>query len=99
MWNRVYPATPDDTRTPAVFVKSQGFLTAARCNRVGGAVLKHAVSGLAMGGVYAILALALVMIYQATHLVNFAQGQMAMFSTYIAWAMIDAGAPIGLRSR
>ena len=33
------------------------------------------------------------MIYQATHHVNFAQGAMAMFSTYIAWAMIDAGFP------
>jgi branched-chain amino acid transport system permease protein len=46
-----------------------------------------------MGGIYAILALALVMIYQATHLVNFAQGEMAMFSTYIAWEMVDAGVP------
>jgi branched-chain amino acid transport system permease protein len=46
-----------------------------------------------MGGVYAILALALVMIYQATHLVNFAQGEMAMFSTYVAWEMIDSGMP------
>ena len=36
-------------------------------------------SGLALGGVYAIMALALVMIYQATQLVNFAQGEMAMF--------------------
>jgi branched-chain amino acid transport system permease protein len=60
------------------------------------ALLHQIFSGLAMGGVYAILALALVMIYQATHLVNFAQGQMAMFSTYIAWAMIDAGAPYWL---
>jgi branched-chain amino acid transport system permease protein len=42
-------------------------------------------------GIYASLALALVMIYQATHHVNFAQGAMAMFSPYIAWAMIDAG--------
>ena len=50
-------------------------------------------SGLAMGGIYAILALALVMIYQATHLVNFAQGEMAMFSTYIAWDLIDRGMP------
>jgi branched-chain amino acid transport system permease protein len=50
-------------------------------------------SGLAAGGVYASLALALVMIYQATHLVNFAQGEMAMFSTYIAWALIQAGLP------
>ena len=50
-------------------------------------------SGLALGGVYASMALALVMIYQATHLVNFAQGEMAMFSTYLAWDMIDSGAP------
>jgi len=50
-------------------------------------------SGLANGGIYASVALALVMIYQATHLVNFAQGEMAMFSTYIAWAMINAGFP------
>jgi branched-chain amino acid transport system permease protein len=34
-----------------------------------------------------------VMIYQATHLVNFAQGEMAMFSTYIAWELVDSGMP------
>jgi len=50
-------------------------------------------AGLATGGVYASLALALVMIYQATHLVNFAQGELAMFSTYTAWAMVSAGVP------
>src|SRR6202043_2488043 len=55
--------------------------------------LHQLLSGLANGGVYASVALALVMIYQATHLVNFAQGEMAMFSTYIAWAMLDAGFP------
>jgi branched-chain amino acid transport system permease protein len=57
------------------------------------AFLHQIFSGLAMGGVYAILALALVMIYQATHLVNFAQGNMAMFSTYLAWQMVDSGMP------
>jgi branched-chain amino acid transport system permease protein len=31
------------------------------------------------------------MVYQATHLVNFAQGEMAMFSTYGAWTLIRAG--------
>jgi branched-chain amino acid transport system permease protein len=56
-------------------------------------LLHQILSGLATGGIYASLALALVMIHQATHLVNFAQGEMAMFSTYIAWAMIDAGMP------
>src|SRR4029078_572085 len=48
-------------------------------------------SGLATGGIYASLALALVMIYQATDVVNFAQGEMAMFSTYIAWTMLQTG--------
>jgi branched-chain amino acid transport system permease protein len=33
------------------------------------------------------------MIYQATDVVNFAQGNMAMFSTYLAWSMLNAGLP------
>jgi branched-chain amino acid transport system permease protein len=57
------------------------------------ALLHHILAGLATGGIYASLALALVMIYQATHLVNFAQGEMAMFTTYIAWTLISAGLP------
>jgi len=56
-------------------------------------LLHQILSGLATGGIYASVALALVMIYQATHLVNFAQGELAMFSTYIAWALIQAGMP------
>ena len=55
--------------------------------------LHQVLAGLATGGIYASLALALVMIYQATHLVNFAQGEMAMFATYLAWSLIDAGMP------
>ena len=50
-------------------------------------------SGLASGGIYASVALALVMIYQATHHVNFAQGELAMFSTYIAWSLMQTGMP------
>jgi branched-chain amino acid transport system permease protein len=57
------------------------------------AFLHQVLAGLATGGIYASLALALVMIYQATHLVNFAQGEMAMFSTYIAWSLLQAGTP------
>jgi branched-chain amino acid transport system permease protein len=57
------------------------------------AFLHQVLSGLATGGIYASIALALVMIYQATHLVNFAQGEMAMFCTYIAWTLINAGLP------
>ncbi|MGA2311745.1 MAG: branched-chain amino acid ABC transporter permease [Xanthobacteraceae bacterium] len=56
-------------------------------------LLHQVFSGLATGGIYASLALALVMIYRATELVNFAQGEMAMFSTYLAWSMINAGLP------
>ncbi len=50
-------------------------------------------SGFAAGAIYASLALALVMIYRATELVNFAQGEMAMFSTYIAWSLVNGGVP------
>ena len=55
--------------------------------------IHQVLAGLATGGIYASVALALVMIHQATHLLNFAQGEMAMFSTYIAWALINAGVP------
>jgi branched-chain amino acid transport system permease protein len=46
------------------------------------------VSGLAQGSIYGSLALALVLIYKATEVINFAQGEMAMFTTYIAWALM-----------
>jgi len=58
--------------------------------------LYHLFAGLSIGGVYALLALALVMIYRSTHHVNFAQGEMAMFSTYLAWTLIGAGLPYWL---
>ena len=44
-------------------------------------------TGLADGSIYASLALALVLIYKATEVINFAQGEMAMFTTYIAYAL------------
>jgi branched-chain amino acid transport system permease protein len=51
--------------------------------------LQQVVSGLASGGIYASLALALVLIYRATQVVNFAQGEMAMFTTFIAWSLMN----------
>jgi branched-chain amino acid transport system permease protein len=48
-------------------------------------------SGLAAGAIYASLALALVLIYRATDVVNFAQGEMATFTTYIAWTLMNHG--------
>jgi branched-chain amino acid transport system permease protein len=53
--------------------------------------LSQVVSGLATGGLYASIALALVMIYQATHHVNFAQGELAMFSAFLAWTLMQGG--------
>lgn len=55
--------------------------------------LHQVIAGLSTGGIYASVALALVMIYQATHHVNFAQGEIAMFATYIAWTLIQTGMP------
>ena len=57
------------------------------------AFLAQLMGGLATGGIYASLALALVMIYRSTHHLNFAQGEMAMFSTFIASMLITAGWP------
>ena len=55
--------------------------------------LQQTLSGLATGAIYASLALAVVMIYQAIDHFNFAQGEMAMFSTFVAWQMIEWGMP------
>jgi branched-chain amino acid transport system permease protein len=57
------------------------------------ALLHQIFSGLANGCIYGSVALALVMIYQATHHINFAQGEMATFSTFVAWALLQSGWP------
>jgi branched-chain amino acid transport system permease protein len=54
---------------------------------------QQVLAGLATGGIYACMALALVMIYQATDSLNFAQGEMATFSTFVAWQLIAWGVP------
>lgn len=50
--------------------------------------LQQVISGIASGSLFAILALALVLVYRSTHVLNFAQGEMAMFTTFIAWAFM-----------
>jgi branched-chain amino acid transport system permease protein len=50
-------------------------------------LLQQIVAGLASGGIYGSLALALVLIHRATGIINFAQGEMATFSTYILWSL------------
>lgn len=59
-------------------------------------LLLQLASGLTSGAAYALVALALVMIFQSTHHINFAQGEMAVFSTFLALAGIEAGMPYWL---
>ena len=54
---------------------------------------QQVVDGLATGGIYASLALAIVLIYRSTRVVNFAQGEMATFSTFLAWQLMEWGVP------
>jgi branched-chain amino acid transport system permease protein len=55
--------------------------------------IQQILSGLANGAIYALMALAVVMIYQTIRQLNFAQGEMAMFSTFIAWQLMAWGMP------
>ena len=50
-------------------------------------------AGIATGAIYACMALAVVMIYQAIDHLNFAQGEMAMFSTFVSWQLMQWGIP------
>jgi branched-chain amino acid transport system permease protein len=54
------------------------------------------VDGIAEGSIFGAVALALVLIYRSTGVVNFAQGEMAMFSTFVAWGLLQAGVPLGV---
>jgi branched-chain amino acid transport system permease protein len=52
---------------------------------------QQVVSGLASGGIYASLALALVIVYRSSGVINFAQGEMATFATFLAWTFLHHG--------
>jgi branched-chain amino acid transport system permease protein len=56
-------------------------------------LLQQVVIGLSSGAIYGLLALALVIIHRATGVVNFAQGELAMLTTYIAWQLVQEGVP------
>jgi branched-chain amino acid transport system permease protein len=53
--------------------------------------LQQVTSGLATGAIYGSLALALVLVYRTTDVVNFSQGEMATFTTFIAWSLMGHG--------
>jgi branched-chain amino acid transport system permease protein len=55
--------------------------------------IEQVLAGLSTGAIYACLGLAVVMIYQSTGHLNFAQGEMAMVSTFVAWQLIQWGVP------
>jgi branched-chain amino acid transport system permease protein len=59
-------------------------------------LIQTLVDGVATGSLYGALALAVVLIFRTTGIVNFAQGEMAMFSTFIAWGLLEAGFSLGL---
>src|ERR671936_584223 len=52
--------------------------------------LEQVIAGIAAGGIYASLALALVLIYRAMGLINFAQGEFAMFTAFICWWLLQS---------
>lgn len=56
-------------------------------------LLQQLLVGLGAGAGYAALALALVLTYRFTGIVNFAQGELAMLATYVAWQLVDSGMP------
>jgi branched-chain amino acid transport system permease protein len=53
--------------------------------------VQQIVSGLASGGIYGLLALAIVLIHRSTGVINFAQGEMATLSTFVCWSLMSHG--------
>ncbi len=58
--------------------------------------LEYLFNGISNGAIYAALALALVMVFRGTGTINFAQGEMALFTTYIAWGLTTKNVPVVL---
>ncbi len=56
--------------------------------------LTQLMNGIGNGAIYASLALALVLIFRTTGILNFAQGEMALYSTYLFWYFTDRGLPV-----
>ena len=74
----------------AVVVGPLAFLTVMVLPDVGSSqYIQQVTTGLSTGSLYGILALALVLIYRSTRIINFSQGEMAMFSVFLAWAFLQ----------
>ena len=81
---------PPVSRSVALFLLSCCVFLTVGC-LVSSNFAQQTVAGLASGAIYASLAVALVLIYRATEVINFAQGAMAMFTTYIAFQLMEWG--------
>jgi branched-chain amino acid transport system permease protein len=57
-------------------------------------LLQYILDGLSIGSIYALIALGLVVVYRGTGHINFAQGEMALFSTLVTWWLHDKGLPL-----
>ena len=53
--------------------------------------LQQVVSGLASGGIYGALGLALVIVHRSSGVLNFAQGELATLSAFVCWTLVDHG--------
>jgi branched-chain amino acid transport system permease protein len=51
-------------------------------------MLQLLITGIAVGGVYALMALGFVLIYKASNVVNFGPGELVLFGAYVSWATI-----------
>jgi branched-chain amino acid transport system permease protein len=61
-----------------------------------GKFVQLVVDGLSTGSIYGAIALAIVLVNQATGLINFAQGGMAVLAAYVAWWQTTHGVPLVL---
>ena len=52
-------------------------------------ILEAAINGLALGSIYALLAIGFVLIYKATKVVNFSQGEIMMACAYFNYLLLS----------
>src|SRR5947209_14025463 len=87
---------PDGTCSPAPPPSSRGWTrsVAHTWEAEVGKFLQLVVDGLSTGSIYGALALAIVLVNQATGLINFAQGGMAVLAAYVAWWLTTHSVPL-----
>jgi len=59
-------------------------------------IFQFAISGILVGSLYSLVSLAIVLVYKATHVFNFATGSMIVFTSFLIWTMIGLGLPLWL---